>query len=183
MVNATSQHGSAAIAAPTRSDGKYAFGWCRALITASLFACIWWVIAGDDGSWVVGIPSILLAAALAGRGREVSSSIHPGRLPSFCLWFVAQSVRGGLDVARRALLPSLPIAPGIVRYRTTLADSARPWLATTITLLPGTLAMRLRGNAIDIHAIDRSATVEPEIRCAERWLARLVGHSLQDSVP
>lgn len=158
----------------TQSKTRYSFRWQQAALTALPFAGLWWLAAGGGSSWVVGLPCILLAAGLAGQADEVPSPIRPMRLPGFFFWFVVQSVRGGLDVARRALMPSLPIAPGLLTHRSALPPDARTWLANTITLLPGTLTARLDGDRIDVHAIERSAAVDAEIEHAERRITALI---------
>lgn len=178
-----SLHRTPASSASKRPKDQRLFGWRRAALTALPFAGLWWLFAGTAKSWIVGMPCILLAALLAGCANEPSPPIRPTRLPGFCLWFVIQSVRGGIDVARRALLPSLPIAPGLFAYRTRLPDGARTWLANTITLLPGTLTARLESDRIEIHAIERSAVVEAEIERAEQRIARLVSRPLEEVEP
>jgi multicomponent Na+:H+ antiporter subunit E len=66
--------------------------------------------------------------------------------------FVIELIRANIDVAGRVLQPSLPIKPGIVRIRTSLATPlARLLLANSITLTPGTMTVETRGNEFFIH--------------------------------
>lgn len=154
-------------------DHLDAFGWRRAAVAAPALAGLWWLVAGEPGSWLVGAPTVLLAAGLAGSVRAGAATPHFQRLPGFVTWFVWQSIRGGLDVAFRAFRPGPPVSPGFLRRRTHLPRDARPLLANTITLLPGTLAVRLEGEGIDIHAIDRSAAVDADLDATERRIAGL----------
>ncbi|MBN2799283.1 MAG: Na+/H+ antiporter subunit E [Deltaproteobacteria bacterium] len=70
-------------------------------------------------------------------------------------YLIWQIVLSNLDVARRVVSPSLPIAPGIVRIKTTLKSPlGRMVLANSITLTPGTLTLDVDGDELCIHWID-----------------------------
>ncbi len=76
--------------------------------------------------------------------------------------FIIALVRSNLDVARRVLTPSLPINPGIVKFKTQLkSDYARMVLANSITLTPGTLSVDIIDDTFYIHWIDVKTT-DPE---------------------
>ncbi|MEL6965460.1 MAG: Na+/H+ antiporter subunit E [Pseudomonadota bacterium] len=161
---------------------KHSFEWRRAAFVALLFAGLWWFFTTSHESWLVGLPCVLLAACLASLADDTPLAVRPARLPRFLVWFVFQSIRGGIDVARRALTPSLPVTPCLVTYRSALPPQARPWLAITITLLPGTLAARLSGDLLEIHTIELSAAVEADIEQAEQRIAALIGPGILEGV-
>ncbi len=70
----------------------------------------------------------------------------------FLAMFVVESVRGGVDVARRTLGCRLRIRPGFRRYRLHLHDPrARVLLVNCISLLPGTLTSNLDGEHVEVH--------------------------------
>jgi multicomponent Na+:H+ antiporter subunit E len=138
----------------------------------------WWVIVeGRPGSWGVGVPTVAAAAAIAAATIRPSRRwIRPGALLRFVVAFVAQSARGGVDVAWRALSPAMPLEPGFVEMRTTLPEGgARVLLADAVSLLPGTLCVELAGDVVVVHALDTGRGIERDFRALERRIAALVG--------
>jgi len=72
-------------------------------------------------------------------------------------WYV---IVANLDVAYRVLHPKMPIKPGIVKVKTTLkSDSARTFLANSITLTPGTMTVDITDDGyLYIHWINVTTT-------------------------
>lgn len=146
----------------------------RALGVFSALVLVWWVLDGYDYWWLG-----LLAAALAtGVSLALSTPrrdrLRPGRLPRFVLFFLIESVRGGLDVALRAFHPRLPIHPHCFDYSLSLpAGKPRLLLVSVTSLLPGTLSADLSsdGTTVRIHAINESP--EAAVRALEAQVARL----------
>lgn len=69
-------------------------------------------------------------------------------------YFLSYVVRANLDVAYRVVHPDMPIRPGIVRVKTTLKSPlAKTFLATSITLTPGTMAVDIIEQDLYIHWI------------------------------
>lgn len=65
-------------------------------------------------------------------------------------------------MARRVLSPSLPINPGIVKFKTKLTTNySKMVLANSITLTPGTLTVDVIDDTFYIHWIDVKTT-DPE---------------------
>ncbi|NOY49543.1 MAG: Na+/H+ antiporter subunit E [Chlorobi bacterium] len=80
----------------------------------------------------------------------------------FIIVFTIELVKSNLDVARRVLTPSLPINPGIVKFKTKLKSNfSRMVLANAITLTPGTLSIDLIDDTFYVHWIDVQTT-DPE---------------------
>ena len=76
--------------------------------------------------------------------------------------FLIALVKSNFDVARRVLTPSLPINPGIVKFKTKLkTDYSKMVLANSITLTPGTLSVDIIDDTFYIHWIDVKTT-DPE---------------------
>lgn len=145
-----------------------------------LLGLLWAVMSGGDGSsWVVGIPAILLALVAFDRLRERRvTGIRPMELPAFAAWFLWQSLRGGLDVARRALQRHMPLHPGFLRYRLSVpAGPARVFLINCLSLLPGTLSADIVGDELVLHALDDETDVIAETRDLERRVQALYGIS------
>ena len=141
---------------------------------------IWGILAkGDMASWVVGLPTVVLALIafdhLRSRRRQ---GIRAWRVPGFVVWFLWHSLRGGLDVARRALHPRMSLNPGFLRYGLSLSPGpARMFLINCVSLLPGTLSADIQGDDLVLHALDTQADVIGETRRAEQQVQRLYGIS------
>lgn len=91
---------------------------------------------------------------------------HPKRIfyiIKYLIVFTIALLKSNLDVARRVITPSLPINPGIVKYRTNLkSDMAKVILTNSITLTPGTLTVDIIDNNLFIHWLDVKSE-DPEI--------------------
>ncbi|MEE4271033.1 MAG: Na+/H+ antiporter subunit E [Thermoanaerobaculales bacterium] len=139
-----------------------------------MLALIWFGFNGSDtASWIVGVPSVLIAAWAATRypGRR-SLRFRLTGFVGYSVYFLRQSLLGGWDVARRVLTRDMPIEPGHVSYTTALpAGPARDLLLSTISLLPGTLSAGLDGDRIDVHALDATSDVEADLGRLERRVA------------
>ncbi|MGE5306860.1 MAG: Na+/H+ antiporter subunit E [Alphaproteobacteria bacterium] len=142
---------------------------------------LWLALNGADvKSWIVGLPTAILAAAINFPSLPRGSwrwKFH-GVLPM--LWFfIKESYRGAFDVARRALDPRLPIDPGLITYNCRLATtSARLFFADLITLMPGTLSACSNDRELVIHALDVRGDVESGLRELEEKVAALFGEHL-----
>jgi multicomponent Na+:H+ antiporter subunit E len=146
----------------------------------------WWVLSeARPGSWGVGAPVALAAAVLA--GAIVPWPRHRLRalgLVRFVGFFARESLRGGADVARRALSPGRPLSPGLVELRTWLpAGAPRVLLADVVSLLPGTLTVDLDGDRVTVHGLDAGPALEAGFRALERRLADLFGLAAPRSPP
>jgi len=145
------------------------------------FSLIWWVLTeGYPGAWELGLPVILLALLVAmllptggdWRWRLVG-------LPRFLPFFLLQSLRGGIDVARRALHPKLPLTPQMFEFRFRLPPSpARIFFADIVSLLPGTCSASLQDEVLHIHVLDTSLPVADALHQVEERVAALFGLSL-----
>ncbi len=150
----------------------------RAAAWTPPMALLWWVmVEGRPGSWAVGVPVALAAALVAARMAPPPRRWpNPAALLGFAAFFAVQSLRGGWDVARRALSPAMPLAPGFAEVRTTLPEgAARVLFADVISLLPGTLTVELEGDVIRLHGLDLGPGLEAEVRDLERRVAALQG--------
>lgn len=115
-----------------------------ALQTGVMLYAIWFALDGI-GSPLTGL---LFSVAGAATGAWLAPGVpypwRPLRLIAFSAWFVRKSWAGGVDVARRALAPSLPIEPCWQEYRLRLGPGLpRTAFVSVISLLPGTLSVRV----------------------------------------
>ena len=90
----------------------------------------------------------------------------------YLIVFTWELIKSNIDVARRVLTPSLPINPGIVKFKTKLTtDYSKMILANSITLTPGTLTIDVIDDTYYIHWIDVTTT-DPEkayVEIAEKF--------------
>jgi len=149
----------------------------RSLVFRTLvFAGMWWVLTeGVVASWVVGVPVVVLAVVVSGAlqppGRWSVSGII--RFIPFFLW---HSLRGGMDVAARALHPRLPITPALVDRPWCLPPGLpRVLMANTVSLLPGTLSAELNDRCLRVHVLDHKGPYAAELRLIETRVAALFG--------
>ncbi|MHB1142922.1 MAG: Na+/H+ antiporter subunit E [Sulfuricaulis sp.] len=144
------------------------------------FATLWWVLAGG-AAWGFGAPVIAAAvgASLALQpARRVR--LRPWGLLRFAGYFLTQSPRAGLDVARRAFAPGLPLAPALLTFRLRLPEGpARTLLVNTMSLLPGSLSAGIEGNRLRLHVLDTRLPVEQELREVEARIAAMFGVELK----
>lgn len=83
-------------------------------------------------------------------------------------FFPLESVRSGIDVARRALHPRLPIDPDFVRFGFRLPKGpARIFQVNTISLLPGTLSVELQDTAVRIQVLNEQGPLARTRRILE----------------
>jgi multicomponent Na+:H+ antiporter subunit E len=130
-----------------------------ALQTAALLLVIWLALDGLDNVAVGLVVAILGAAIGAWLVPGEPYPWRPLRLARFFTYFVRESLRGGIDVAWRALHPRMPIAPRIVEHRTRLPPGLpRAVMVGVISLLPGTLSVTLgEDGRLNVHALTPGA--------------------------
>jgi multicomponent Na+:H+ antiporter subunit E len=110
----------------------------------------------------LGIASVILVVLIAVRMDVVDHEGHPihltQRFIGYWLWLLVEIVKSGLDVTRRIWSPSLPVSPTMYILKTGQAgELGQVIYANSITLTPGTVAVRLDDGNILVHAITRKA--------------------------
>lgn len=149
-----------------------AFLW-RSIVLAG----IGWVLA--EGELHAPLVSMALVCAVAAASvafhPPLRSRLRPSHLPALGYFFVRESLLGGWDVARRALAPSLPLAPGIVPYPLTLPPGFPTALfAWLVSLTPGTASVCVDAHArvLLVHALDTHLPVERSLSELEAHVER-----------
>jgi multicomponent Na+:H+ antiporter subunit E len=140
----------------------------------AVFVVLWEVIAGwSSGSWGMGSIAVLVATAVALRLRpKAAGSLRWRGTLRFVPYFFLQSVRGGVDVARRAFSPGMRLEPLLVEHPLSLPPgAARLFLVNVVSLLPGTLGADVHKDCLVVHALDRS--MAEELVNLERKVARI----------
>lgn len=128
-----------------------------ALSRALMFIVLWTSLSGGvmDG-WAYGAAATLLAAWLSLRLYPPGQPrVRAWRAAVFAPMLLARGFLGGLDVARRALDPRLPIRPGwmVLRLRHGCVP-ANVLLGGVISILPGSLAAGPQDGAMNVHLLN-----------------------------
>lgn len=152
------------------------------LLRTALLVVLWWALTGG-GTDTLGIGAVSVGAAAA-----VSLRLSPPRLAglsifglvTFGVFFLAQSLRAGLQVAAMALAPRLNLEPAVLNIRLRPGgERGRAVLFATLNLLPGTLVAGGGPTHIRVHVLDRRRPFEAELRAAETRVARMFKATLE----
>jgi multicomponent Na+:H+ antiporter subunit E len=161
---------------------KWSLSAVRAVLWRSaLFALLWWALTdGRVDSWGMGAASIPGAVALSLHLLPpVPTTVSRIGLLRFLLFFFVQSLRGGAQVAWFALRPRPALRPGIHEIALRLPEGiGRVLLANTLSLLPGTLSVELKGNHLSLHVLNVKAPTRAQVRRAETRVAHMLGLDL-----
>lgn len=148
-----------------------------AALRALGFLILWVVVTGGNPADLVAGAVAALAASWASLHllRPGTSRVQPAALARFVLHFLRQSVVAGVDVARRALDPRLPLNPGFVLYPVRLPPGpGRNMFTALMSLLPGTVptGSAERGDLL-IHCLDVGQPVAAQLAEEEALFARV----------
>lgn len=147
-----------------------------ALARAVLFFALWLALLPSlkPGDLAIGVfatvaatrASLLLLPPIAGGVRF-------GVLLSLLPHFLWESVRAGIDVARRALAPRLPLHAGFVNCPLGFAPGfARNTFSTITSLLPGTTPAGDSDGVLVYHCLDTAQPVVEHLRVEERLFSK-----------
>ena len=143
-----------------------------------LALALWWVLAEGNLHLGFGLAFALLAALTSLVVLPASPAAE--RLAHLLGWlrfipfFLLQSLLGGVDVARRAFHPRMPLYPAVVSYPLSLSEGwPRVFFLNIVSLLPGTLAVNLEGDTVHIHLLDGRGDPAAALRQLEDRVAGL----------
>ncbi|HWF78912.1 MAG TPA: Na+/H+ antiporter subunit E [Caulobacteraceae bacterium] len=146
-----------------------------AIWRAALFLGVWIVMAGAH---VADLPAAVAAVALATWASlrllpPTGSRLSAAGLARLVLVFLYESIVAGVEVARRALHPRLPLRPGFVTYPIGFPPGGARNVFTTLTsLLPGTVPAADEGRELVYHCLDLDQPVLAQLAAEEAILAR-----------
>lgn len=105
--------------------------------------------------------------------RPEAGQVRFGALLALAPHFLWQSVLAGLDVARRAFDPRMPMDPGFVEYPVGFPRGlARNVFAAITSLLPGSVPVGEKRDALVYHCLDRGLPNAEQLRHEEGLFAR-----------
>lgn len=157
--------------------------WRAILFRGIVYFAAWMIMA--DGQLADVAPG-LAAAVLATWVSLVLLPLDPGlsqvrplAVLRLALRFVWASIVAGLDIARRAFSPSLPLEPGYVKYPVGLPPGTSRNLFTSMTgLMPGTLpAGSDESGSLIYHCLDVERPVLDELGREETQLVAALGNA------
>ncbi len=136
------------------------------LVLLALWLLLTWSL--QPAEIVAGIVVSILTVALMGNVfiDNAVRILNPRRVfwmiiyIPYLLWYILVA---NLDVAYRVLNPSMPIRPGIIRFKTGLkTEMGKTFLANSITLTPGTLTIDIIGDEFYVHWINIKHDNDPK---------------------
>jgi multicomponent Na+:H+ antiporter subunit E len=152
-------------------------------LRALVLAAGWGILTeGEPTGLVFG--AVLVPVALL-AGLALPSPSPPAwrvlGLLRFAFVFVVRSVRGGFDVACRALSPRVRIAPFVMEYTLRLPDgAARNLFLGTLSSMPGTLTVGCEGQRLELHVIAARGELADELAALEASIADATGERLEE---
>jgi multicomponent Na+:H+ antiporter subunit E len=154
--------------------------WRAILVRGIAYFVVWMIMAGGQLADVApGIVVAVLATwvSLALLPLDPGfAEVRPLAVLRLALRFVWGSIVAGLDIARRAFSPSLPLKPGYLNYPVGLPPGTSRNLFTSVTsLMPGTLpAGTDESGRLIYHCLDVEQPVLQELGQEEaRFVAAL----------
>ncbi len=148
--------------------------WRIVLSRALCFLTLWIILmpSVNPADLACGLIATLVATHMSLRllpPRE--GQLRLGALLVFAPHFLAQSLLAGIDVARRALHPRLPLQAGTVVYRTGFPPGmARNVFAIITSLLPGSLPVDDTADGLVYHCLDVEQPIAEQMADEERRL-------------
>ena len=143
------------------------------------FFGFWLVLIGTDP--VDGVAGLFAAVAATWASLRLSPPnnrhLQYAALARLAWRFMQQSIMGGLDVARRAFDPRLPLQPGFITYPVRLSPGPAQNIFRAFTsALPGTLPAGVDGHgALVYHCLDVNQPVVAHLAIDEALLTRALG--------
>ena len=148
------------------------------VVRALGFLVLWMTFTGGNRA-DLGAGAV---AALAATGASLrllppgTGRLRPIALARLTLRFLRQSVVAGVDVARRALDPRLPLHPGFVVYAVGLQRGpARNMFTTMMSLLPGTVPTGPATGGLLVHCLDIEQPITAQLAAEEALFSSIVG--------
>ncbi len=148
-------------------------------VRALSFFALWFVLMPSTKAADLGFGLAAAAAATWASLRLMPPSAGRLRflgLLAYLPHFIGHSILAGVDIARRAFHPRLPLTPGFVTCRTRMpAGRARNEFASITSLMPGSVPAGEDRDGIVYHCLDMDQPVAQQIAAEEARLARVLG--------
>jgi multicomponent Na+:H+ antiporter subunit E len=151
------------------------------VVRALGFLVLWMILTGGKQA-DLGAGAVAALAATWASLRLLppgTGHLRPIALVRLALRFLRQSVVAGIDVARRALDPRLPLHTGFVAYPIGLPRGpARNMFTTLMSLLPGTVPTGSNETGgLLIHCLDTGQPVAAQLTMEEKVFSRVIAEA------
>lgn len=146
----------------------------------------WFVLSEQTGPIFVTMGVVSAVAVTAMTHAFFRQAFNPVRQPlrylplrlwriaTFSVWLFGRALVSSVEVARMVVHPRLPAEPGFMTFSTGLRSPvARVTLANAITLVPGTLTVRVSGDEFMVHALWPGAADDLRSAAMQRRIARM----------
>jgi multicomponent Na+:H+ antiporter subunit E len=147
-----------------------------ALWRGAAFFLLWMLLMQSlkPGDLVVGLLACVGATWTSLRLMPPASGcVHFGKLLALLPHFLWESVLAGIDVARRAFHPRMPLSPGFVTCPLSFPPGfARNTFASITSLLPGSVPADEVDGVLVYHCLDDKSPVVEQLWKEERLLAK-----------
>jgi multicomponent Na+:H+ antiporter subunit E len=161
--------------------GIFASGVVPAAYRLAAFLALWVMLAGVEiADLAVGVMAAIASTVVSLQLLPAGAArLSPFALAKLALRLVWQSLVAGIDVARRALDPRLPLRPGFVTFSPRLPGRTALNIFCTLTsLAPGTLPSgEDDSGAIVIHCLDGGRPIAAHLAADEELLRCALGLS------
>ena len=132
----------------------------RSVLLGTLLSALWLMLSGhwDVRLLLLGLLSVVVTVWMARRmGIDDAEGLPVQQFPRLIVYLPGLAravVASNIDVARRIVTPLLPIEPVTVRVQADQKTAVgRVVYANSITLTPGTIALEVEENSIEVHAL------------------------------
>ena len=129
------------------------------ILTAVVLFALWLILSStfDPAHVAAGAVVAALVAWINPALPHTRRLSWPAAL-AYQPWLFGRILKSGLHVSRLILDPKLPIAPELVRHKTSLrSDGELVALGNSITLTPGTITVEVAPGELIVHAIDEES--------------------------
>lgn len=153
------------------------------LVRTSMFALLWALLSKNTWHDPILIAAVVIAAVATSFALWPVDAWKWRLVPllKFAPYFLRESLDGGIDVARRAFSPKLPLEPRLIDYPLGLrSEAARVFFSWTVSLLPGTASVRLGADSLRVHVLDQRLPVTEKLRQLEGHVAAMFGEPAPD---
>ena len=151
-----------------------------------IFTVVWVLLTKFAvSSWIIGIFVVPCAAWLSlwlFRGSthitamplQKEFSLDHFKLFRLIPFFIANSIKGGINTARLAIFLPDDLSPGFAQYHLRLPEGRpRLWFLHMISLLPGTLSVQLQKECLLVHMLSVNHDNFQDIQTCEVYIAEL----------
>lgn len=144
---------------------------------------VWLLLSGHFDPLLIGLGVVSCAAVVlvTWRMELIDHEGHPIHLTLRGLffywpWLGWEMAKANWDVAKRVLMPSMPISPTMVRVDASQkSDLGIVVYANSITLTPGTVSVDVGEGKILVHALTREGAEAVKEGTMDRKVTRMMG--------